>query len=245
MATDERPFDYRVVWEEKPALRAIYRSYYQEILARCRPGRTLEIGGGSGNMKNFAPAVISTDILPAPWLDAVADAQRLPFASESFDNIVMFDVLHHVERPRMFLDEAARVLRSGGRIVMIEPAITPLSGLFYRNFHPEPVDMSADPLVDGPLDPARDAFEANQAIPTLLFSRQKARLASEFATLRLVESRRLALFTYPLSGGFRSWSLLPGTFVRPLLRIEQWLEPILGWFMAFRMIVVIERRGHP
>lgn len=242
MATDERPFDYRVVWEGKPALRAIYRAYYQEILARCRPGRTLEIGGGSGNLKTFMPAVVSTDILSAPWLDAVADAQRLPFAAESFDNVVLFDVLHHVERPRMFLDEAARVLRPGGRIVMVEPAITPLSGLFYRNFHPEPVIMSADPLEDGPLDPSRDAFEANQAIPTLLFTRQTARFAAEFPALRLTESRRMALFTYPLSGGFRPWSLLPASLVGPLLRVERWLEPLLGWFMAFRMIVVIERR---
>jgi hypothetical protein len=143
----------------------------------------------------------------------------------------------------MFLDGAARVLRPCGRIVMVEPAITPLSGLFYRNFHPEPVIMSADPLLDGPLDPSRDAFEANQAIPTLLFSRQKGRFAAEFPALRLIESRRLALFTYPLSGGFRPWSLLPAGLVQPLVRIERWLEPILGWLMAFRMIVVIERRG--
>jgi SAM-dependent methyltransferase len=189
------------------------------------------------------PAVISTDIVPAPWLDAVADAQRLPFAADSFDNIVLFDVLHHVERPRMFLNEAAGVLRPRGRIVMVEPAITPLSGLFYRNFHPEPVIMSADPFLDGPLDPSRDAFEANQAIPTLLFSRQKAQFTAEFPALRLVECRRLALFAYPLSGGFRPWSLLPAGLVQPLLRIERWLEPMLGWFMAFRMIVVVERRG--
>jgi hypothetical protein len=39
-------------------LRAIYRAYYEEIRARCRPGQTLEIGGGSGNLKNFMPAVI-------------------------------------------------------------------------------------------------------------------------------------------------------------------------------------------
>ncbi|MGA3308119.1 MAG: class I SAM-dependent methyltransferase [Xanthobacteraceae bacterium] len=243
MATDERPLEYRIVWDEKPALRAIYRAYYQEILERCRPGRTLEIGGGSGNLKSFVPAVISTDILSAPWLDAVADAQRLPFASDSFDNIVLFDVLHHIERPRMFFDEAARVLRPGARIVMVEPAITPLSGVFYRTFHPEAVIMSADPLLDGPLDPSRDAFEANQAIPTLLFSRQKARFAAEFPALRLIETRRLSLFAYPLSGGFRPWSLLPAGLVQPLLRIERWLEPMLGWFMAIRMILVIERRG--
>jgi SAM-dependent methyltransferase len=78
--------------------------------ARCRPGQTLEIGGGSGNLMNFMPAVISTDVVPAPWLDAQADAQRLPFAPASFDNIAMFDVLHHLERPRLFFQEAERVL---------------------------------------------------------------------------------------------------------------------------------------
>jgi SAM-dependent methyltransferase len=221
---------------------AIYQAYYQEIILRCRPGRTLEIGGGSGNLKNFLPAVITTDVLSAPWLDAVADVQRLPFVEDSFDNIVLFDVLHHLERPRMFFDEAVRVLRPSGRIVMIEPAITPLSGLFYRAFHPEPVIMSSDPLLDGPLDPCRGAFDANQAIPTLLFGRHKARFAVEFPELRLIESGRLGLFTYPLSGGFRGWSLLPTSLVQPLVRIERWLEPILGRFMAFRMIVVIERR---
>jgi SAM-dependent methyltransferase len=243
MAIDERPLDYRAVWRDKPALRAIYRAYYQEILERCRPGLTLEIGGGSGNLKSFMPLVVSTDILPAPWLDAVADAQRLPFASGSFDNLVLFDVLHHVERPRLFFYEATRVLRSRGRIVMVEPAITPVSGVFYRHFHPEPMVMSANPFVDGPLDPARDPYEANQAIPTLLFYRERARFEAEFPALRLIEVRRLALFTYPLSGGFRRWSLLPERCVQPFLRVERWLEPVLGRFMAFRMIVVIERPG--
>jgi SAM-dependent methyltransferase len=243
MSIDDRPFDYRVVWGGKPALRAIYRAYYQEILDRCRPGRTLEIGGGSGNLKNFMPSVVSTDVLPAPWLDTVADAQRLPFASASFDNVVLFDVLHHIERPRLFLNEATRVLRPAGRIVMVEPAITPVSGVFYRHFHPEPVVMSADPFLDGPLDPARDPYDANQAVPTLLFYRQRERFETEFPALRLIEVRRSALFTYPLSGGFRPWSLLPERCVAPLLRIEQWLQPVLGPLMAFRMIVAIERAG--
>jgi SAM-dependent methyltransferase len=242
MIDDERPLSYRMVWEDKPTLRAIYRNYCQEIIQRCKPGRTLEIGGGSGHLKNFAPAVISTDILWAPWLDAVVDAQRLPFASGSFNNIVFLDVLHHVERPRLFFEEAIRVLQPTGRIVMIEPAITPLSGLLYRTFHPEPVDMTADPLLNGPLTPARDAFEANQAIPTLLFSHRKARFLAEFPALRLVESRRIALFAYALSGGYRPWSLIPASVVQPLLWFEHLVEPMLGWLMAFRMIVVIEKR---
>src|SRR3546814_18467176 len=89
----------------------------------------------------------------------------------------MLDVLHHIERPGVFFAEAARVLRPGGRLVMIEPGITPVSWLFYKLLHPEPVDMSADPLAEVAPDPARDPFaDANQALPTLLFARSRYRL---------------------------------------------------------------------
>ena len=58
--------------------------------------------------------VVATDIQFAPWLDCVADAQRLPLADATAANIVMIDVLHHLEFPVVFFREAARVLRPGG-----------------------------------------------------------------------------------------------------------------------------------
>ena len=139
--------EYRHAWQRKPALRAIYADYYRRIAAWARAGATLELGGGSGNLKDHLVDIETTDIQHAPWLDAVADAQALPFRDEGFANVVMFDVLHHIERPRRFLAEVQRVLTPGGRLIVVEPDITPLSGLFYRLFHPEPVDMGEDPLV--------------------------------------------------------------------------------------------------
>jgi hypothetical protein len=65
------PFNYWIVFEDEPAPRAMYRTYYEQIRTRCRPAQTLEIGGGSGNLMNFMPAVVSTDIVPAPWLEAL------------------------------------------------------------------------------------------------------------------------------------------------------------------------------
>jgi SAM-dependent methyltransferase len=241
MAEDPRPFEYRRIWAEKRVLRRLYEGYYREIAHRCRPGRTLEIGGGSGNLKDFLGDIISTDRLFGPWLDAVTDAEALPFAAASIDNIVLFDVLHHLPSPRRFLAEAERVLRPGGRVVMIEPAITPVSGLFYRLFHPEPVIMTADPLADAAA--GRDPWEANQAIPTLLFERHRSRFEAACPGLRLVEFRLFALFSYPLSGGFRPWSLLPPGLVGPLCAIERLIEPVLGRLMAFRLLAVLDRVG--
>ncbi len=232
---------YREAWMRKPALRAVYADVYRRIAAACRRGRTLEIGGGSGNFKDFAPDVVSTDVQFAPWLDAVCDAHRLPFADAAFDNVVMFDVLHHLDRPLRFLEDAARVLRPGGRLVTAEPAITPVSGIFYRHFHPEPVDMTADPLAPGEPDPGRDPYESNQAIPTLLLGRDRARLAARVPALRLVRGERFALFAYPLSGGFRRWSLIPGALVPPVLALERMLGPVLAPLMAFRLLAVFER----
>lgn len=231
----------RLLWQEKPQLRAIYEDFYRQIVSACLPGTTLEIGGGSGNLKGFADEVISTDIVPAPWLDAAADAQALPFSDGSFANVVGMDVLHHIERPCRFLAEAERVLKPGGRIILVEPAITPVSGIFYRHFHPEPVVMAADPLADGPLDPDREPFDANQAVPTLLFGRYRGHFEKMFPRLRTVEVRRLSLLAYPLSGGFRPWCLVPARSINWLLNLESAIAPLVGGLMAFRLFAVIEK----
>lgn len=241
-AIDSRTEGNRHQWQRKPALRAIYNDLYGRMAAHCIPGRTLEIGGGSGNFKQFAPNVVASDISFAPWLDLVCDAQRIPLASHSASNIVMFDVLHHIEFPRLFLGEATRILKPGGHIVMIEPAITPASWPFYRFVHSEPVRMSDDPLAEGLPDRHRDAFAANQAIPTLLIGRYRHRLAALFPALTVRHVEWLSLVAYPLSGGFQSWSAVPERLVPAILRLESALAPWLGRFFGFRMLIVMEVR---
>ena len=232
---------YRAIWRGKPVLRVVYRDFYRRIMEASRPGLVLEIGGGSGNLKQFATHVISTDIQWAGWLDAVADAQALPFGDSTFDGIVMIDVLHHLETPGRFLQEAQRVLRPRGRLILVEPAITPLSWIAYRFFHHEPVRMDQDPLADVPSGPHRDPYDANSALPTLLFGRARKRLEQKSPNLVVREVRRFSLAAYPLSGGFRSWSLLPRALVTPLLRLERAVERGLGPLMAFRLLAVVEK----
>jgi SAM-dependent methyltransferase len=232
---------YREIWNRKPALRVVYDDSYDRIATACRPGLTIEIGGGIGNLKERLNDVVATDIQPASWLDCVADAQRLPFATGSAANIVMVDVLHHLEFPIMFFREAARVLRAGGRVLMVEPAITWGSTVFYRLFHHEPVRPSADALAEGIPYPGRNPYAGNQAIPTVLATRERDRFHRLFPALRVARVEWFALAAYPMSGGFRPWTLVGASVARRMLRIERAIEPVLGRFMAFRMMLIVEK----
>lgn len=51
-----------------------------------------------------------------------ADAHRLPFAEETFDKIVAFEVLHHMEEIGTVLSELFRVLKPGGSVFTCEPS---------------------------------------------------------------------------------------------------------------------------
>ena len=233
--------DYRTVWDRKPVLRLVYGDFYDRIVAACASGMTIEIGGGIGNLKQRLSNVVATDIQFGSWLDCVADAHYLPFATGVAANIVMVDVLHHIEFPTVFFREAERVLRRGGRLIMVEPAITWGSTLFYRLLHQEPVRTSADPFIEGVPDPQRDPYDSNQAIPTLLVTRDRERFHRLFPNLKISRVDWFSLTVYPLSGGFKSWSLVPEMLASPMLRAERAIEPFLGRFAAFRMMLVIEK----
>jgi SAM-dependent methyltransferase len=232
---------YAQVWKHKPVLRVIYDDLYDRLAAACLPGPTIEIGGGIGNFKKRLGEVVTTDIQFAPWLDCVADAQRLPFAGACAANIVMVDVLHHIEFPAAFFREVERILRPGGRAVMVEPAITWGSALFYRLLHHEPVRASAAVLAEGRPNAARDPYDSNQAMPTILATRDRALFHQQFPTLRISHVDWFAFAAYPLSGGFQRWSLLGANAARRLLRIERGMERLLGRHAGFRMLIVIEK----
>ncbi len=240
---DQRQITHRKVWEAKETIRLLYRDYHRRLLESCPQGAVLDIGGGTAHVKDSRPDIVSTDILSFPGMDVVADAHRLPFPGTHFSGVVMLDVLHHLERPIEFLNEASRVLKPGGRLAMIEPAMTTLARRFYENFHEEPVDMAADPFAPVVTNPDRDPFDANQAIPSLLFATPAARNRMEAAipTLRVKRVEWLSLFAYPLSGGFQPWSLMPAALVRPMLAFEGAIPDAVRRQIAFRMMIVLDR----
>ena len=233
--------DYQKQWNKKPVLQAIYKDLYKKIENNVCIGDTLEIGGGIGNLNIDGGRIIKSDIQYSIGLDVVADAQNLPFNNEVFSNIVLFDVLHHLQCPLLFFAEAQRILKPGGRVIMVEPGITPTSKIMYKIGHEEPVEMKWDMNAPCKVDIDKDPYDSNQAIPTILFKRDSKLFLETVKGFKINSSNWLSLFAYPLSGGFKSWSLLPSKWVHAVLRIEEKILPFLGGLMAFRLIVVLEK----
>jgi SAM-dependent methyltransferase len=240
--------EHRRAWQTNPALRHSYAHWYRRVRGALPPpdlGPWIEIGSGPGFVREFIPEMELTDVVQAPWHARQLSAEALALDDSSVGALVLFDVLHHVASPAAFFAEASRVLRPGGRIVLCEPYISPVSHWVYRRFHPEPVDMSADPwdATAQAVDPAKDPFASNQAIPTLIFSRdQGSAFARLFPRLGVVRVERLAGLAYPASGGFSHAPFLPGPLWRSLFALENLLPEIVFRGLGFRMIVVVERK---
>jgi len=241
MTLVETLLDHRQAWERRPVLRSLYLQWFGEVQRELAtvPGPCVEIGSGIGAFKAFRPSTVATDIAPTPWTDDVVDGQDLPYQDASLANVVMIDVFHHIPSVARFLAEATRVLRPGGRVVLVEPYCSPVSTLAYRTFHEERTDLSVDPFGDQPLSsPA--PYDSNQALATVIFWRRLDRFEALYPELRIRRRSRFALIAYPLSGGFTKPPLLPQLLARPVAWLERRLA-FLAPVLAFRCLVTLER----
>jgi SAM-dependent methyltransferase len=75
----------------------------------------------------------------------VADVHALPFGDESFDSVIMFHTLTYAKNPARALAECARVLRPGGRLVLLcldehrQSEVTARYGEVHPGFSPRAV----------------------------------------------------------------------------------------------------------
>ena len=91
---------------------------------------------------------------PVPFVGA--DAQHLPFATDSFDAAVISFGLRNVQEPRLALEEMTRVVRPGGRIVVCEfstPTWKPFRTVYEKYL------LRALPAVAGKVATTVDAYE--------------------------------------------------------------------------------------
>jgi ubiquinone/menaquinone biosynthesis C-methylase UbiE len=119
-----------------PFERAALGAWRRRLAARTR-GRVLEVGAGTGSQLRWYPAgALVTALEPDPGMAARARraaaraaasvtvvegvAERLPFASASFESAVTTFSFCSVADPATALGELRRVLVPGGRLLMLE-----------------------------------------------------------------------------------------------------------------------------
>jgi len=108
------------------------REFADQVEPWLAPGRTLEIGVGTGvvaaALRGRGHDVLGVDLSPAMLAHAyprmgpriaVGDARRLPVRDACCDNAFFSGALHAIRDVPRALAEAARVVRPGGRIVVI------------------------------------------------------------------------------------------------------------------------------
>jgi SAM-dependent methyltransferase len=169
-------------------------------------GGVVEIGSGAGFLSDFIPDLITSDVFYNQWTTLVLDGHCLPFADRSLRAIVMIDVLHHLPEVRSFLRSAARCIREGGVISMVEPWVTPWSKIVFRNFLDEPFYPESNTWEfkeGGPLS------GANVALPWILFERDRGLFERQFPQWRIQRLSPIMPLTYLLSGGVSLRSLMP------------------------------------
>lgn len=188
---------------EKGFLERIYREWYATIHGHLPEGEgpVVELGAGAGFLRELIPDLIASDVFPARGTSLAADAGALPFRDGTLRAIVMTNVLHHLPAPAEFLHEASRALRPGGRIIALEPWVTPWSTLVYRNLHHEPFDPRAPEWRTQGVGPLS---RANGALPWMMMQRDRDRLAREYPALQLDVVQPTMPIRYLLSGGLAS-----------------------------------------
>jgi SAM-dependent methyltransferase len=221
----------------KPFLKAIYDEWYQ-MLADELPaidGKVLELGSGGGYCSQFIPELITSEAFPCSTVQLVADAQRMPFADGTLRAIVMTNVLHHLPDVREFLKEASRCLRSGGKILMIEPWVTSWSKVVYMRLHHEPFDPNSEGWAFPPRGPLSGA---NVAMPWIVFERDRAKFEAEFLELSIERIRPFMPFRYLVSGGVAMRNLMPGITHSAWLGFENLLKNQMSRLGMFALVAI-------
>ena len=145
-------------------------------------GEVLEIAVGTGRNLPCYPAdtrVTGIDLSPA-MLDVarerarerggeidlrVGDAQALDFRDERFDTVIFTLALCTIPNPRQAVAEARRVLRPGGRLLLLEHVRSPHRAvrMAQRLLDPLTVRFQGDHLLREPLDYAEaEGFQIEQ-----------------------------------------------------------------------------------
>jgi SAM-dependent methyltransferase len=151
----------------------------------------------------------------------VCDGYERPFADGSVSHLILFDVFHHLRRPRAFLNEARRVLSNNGRVILFEPFISAASFPVYGLLHHEPVAWNSAVDFAEKYPRPRDYYAAQGNATRLFFRDEKT---DWLAGWNVAHAEAFGAFSYLLSGGYSRPAIYPGALLGAMRRLDTMLS---------------------
>jgi len=119
-----------------------------EFIKKTIKGKTLDVGcagkneDGSTSLHEYISREHNEDIYGLDIVDCPnmknfkkGDAQNMPFDDNFFDTVVAGEVIEHLENPEKFLNEARRVLKDDGIIIITTPNKKSLVNRIFRSYY--------------------------------------------------------------------------------------------------------------
>lgn len=239
---DNRLELHRKMLEKKRMLREVFTEFHHffrklEEKFLTGEGVKVELGSGVSPMRDSYPEVLATDIVSAPHLDRVVNAEEMDFADHSVKVVYGQNCFHHFPHPDRFFNELDRVLVPGGGAILLEPYYGPFASFLYKRlFRTEGFDKtypSWETPVAGPMN------GANQALSYIVFVRDRVLYEKKYPCLEIVHQGTVGNYlSYLLSGGLNFRQILPDSFTGVVGLIEKLISPLNKWFALHHVIVI-------
>jgi SAM-dependent methyltransferase len=200
-------------------------------------GAEVEIGAGVSPMRNTYPNVLATDIVDAPGLDLVINAEAMDFDDSSIKAIYGQNCFHHFPNPDKFFNQLERVLVPGGGAILLEPYYGPFASFLYKHlFSSEGFDMnqrSWETPIDGPMK------GANQALSYIVLIRDRNLFLQMHPSLQIIHQEVLGNYLkYLISGGLNFRQLLPDSFSGLINFFEKIISPLNRWIGLHHVVII-------
>jgi ubiquinone/menaquinone biosynthesis C-methylase UbiE len=128
---DRAAVSYEEIRYKLPWSRRYHAWLFKYMIGLLQPeGKILDAGCGTGWLGEFLPKEQLWGIDLSPEMVAraktrlrdarIGDVEALPFEDRSFDRIFARSVIHHLANPERGVAELARVLKVGGRMVLLD-----------------------------------------------------------------------------------------------------------------------------
>lgn len=128
--------------------RRVFGEGHRDWACSKASGRTLEVAVGTGlNLPRYRDGVVLTGLDLSPEMLAIArkrasdlgmdadlhegDAHALPFADASFDTVICTYALCNIPDPARAIGEMTRVVRPGGKIVLVDHVASPVAPVLW------------------------------------------------------------------------------------------------------------------